>query len=215
MYSTVWKSKIIIPNFVWAGELLIIVLDVVNTTFQPVYSTAFFKCKEGYTSHHHHYRKRIWHKISLICGLSKEVTLPCGLVQKLSKPSQHSLVKEVPQASNNNLDNNLLDNRVGTIWKDSSLEVNSLIPAKYISGSKLFDSSQIYIRALNKFLFFNGWCSQNCMQVVSDGNAFVAERISNHYLVRELFCHWNFEIIHFIPFERPMPFCPGTHYQTP
>ena len=38
----------------------------------------------------------------------------------------------------------------------------------------------------------------------------VAERIANHYLVRELFCHWNFEIIHFIQLERPMLFCPGT-----
>ena len=42
----------------------------------------------------------------------------------------------------------------------------------------------------------------------------VAERIANHYSVWELFCHWNFEMIHFIQLERPMPFCPGTPHCT-
>ena len=43
----------------------------------------------------------------------------------------------------------------------------------------------------------------------------VAERIANHYLVQELFCHWNFEIIHFIQLERPMPSYSGTPHRAP
>ena len=50
----------------------------------------------------------------------------------------------------------------------------------------------------------------SCAHPHSGGGALVAERIANHYLVRESFCHWNFESIHFIQWERPMPFCPGT-----
>ena len=53
------------------------------------------------------------------------------------------------------------------------------------------------------------------LHLITHSDESVAERIVNRYLVRELFCHWNFEMIHFIQLEWPMPFYPGTPHRAP